>query len=232
MTSIIKVIRPSHLCILTAGVIFGIMISAAGFQIDLKVALLLLLSAFALQCVFDFSDHVWYRRVAVALTVALVCAMASCAFGTVFSIESFVMMAMVYFMSRIVHGYSAGRVLSRRRLADDILTALFYGPVVVYFSHFVCTHTVGTWLMILPSAAIGILALSHHVEGESKAVDVILVLTGFAFMTAYSCLRMYDIWHFLYLLSLPLFFIGKSFRPYAVLVFSILAGAGFLVFLL
>lgn len=232
MISVIKAIRPSHLCILMAGAVFGIMISAAEFQIDLKVALLLLFSAFALQCVFDFSDHLWYRRGAVVLAAALVCAMASCAFGTVFSIESFVLMAMVYFMSRIVQGYTAGRTLSRRRLADDILTALLYGPVVVYFSFFVCTHTVGTWLIMLPAAAIGVLALSPHVEGESKAVDVILVLTGFALMTAYSCLRMFDMWHFLYLLSSPLFFVGKSFRPYAVLAFSVLAGAGFLVFLL
>ena len=55
-------------------------------------------------------------------------------------------------------------------------------------------------------------------------------ILGWACMIAYACLRMYDPWHFLFVLSMPLFFLKKP--VWAAFAFAVLTGAGFLVFLL
>ena len=132
----------------------------------------------------------------------------------------------------MMRGFAAGFALSRNRWKEYVAAFIAFGPLAIYIPFYICSHSFGTWLLLFPSLAVGAMALSSYVEDKSKVVDCVMILIGFAAMTVYSCLRMFDIWHFLYLLSLPLFFLRSSFRPYAVLAFAALAGAGYLVFLL
>ena len=152
-------------------------------------------------------------------------------FGTLLSIESFVIVFLVYFLLKMIRGFAAGFALSRNRWKEYAAAFFAYGPLAVYIPYYICSHFFGTWLLLFPSLAVGALVLSSYIEDKSKLVDRVLVFAGFAAMTVYSCLRMFDIWHFMYLLSLPMFFLGSRVRPYAVLAFGVLAGAGYLVFL-
>ena len=220
MKEILSKIRPDRLSLSLAGPMLGILLAAADFHVNLWAALFLVLAVVSLQ---------WNSMI---LTVALSLPMIYFSFGTLLSIESFVLIFLVYFLLKMMRGFAAGFALSRNRWKEYVAAFIAFGPLAIYIPFYICSHSFGTWLLLFPSLAMGAMALSSYVDDKSKVVDCVMILIGFAAMTVYSCLRMFDIWHFLYLLSLPLFFLRSSFRPYAVLAFAALAGAGYLVFLL
>lgn len=220
MKRIFSKIRPDRLCLSLAGSTSGVLLAAADFHVSPWAALFLLLAVVSLQ---------WDSMI---LTIALSLPMIYFSFGTLLSIESFVIVFLIYFLLKMIRGFAAGFALSRNRWKEYAAAFFAYGPLAIYIPFYICSHSFGTWLLLFPSVAAGALVLSSYIEEKSKLWDRVLVIAGFAAMTVFSCLRMFDIWHFLYLLSLPLFFLGSRVRPYAVLAFSILAGAGYLVFLL
>lgn len=220
MKGIFSKIRPDRLCLSLAGSTSGVLLAAADFHVSPWAALFLLLAVVSLQ---------WDSMI---LTIALSLPMIYFSFGTLLSIESFVIVFLIYFLLKMIRGFAAGFALSRNRWKEYAAAFFAYGPLAIYIPFYICSHSFGTWLLLFPSVAAGALVLSSYIEEKSKLWDRVLVIAGFAAMTVFSCLRMFDIWHFLYLLSLPLFFLGSRVRPYAVLAFSILAGAGYLVFLL
>ena len=220
MKEILSKIRPDRLSLSLAGPMLGILLAAADFHVNLWAALFLVLAVVSLQ---------WNSMI---LTVALSLPMIYFSFGTLLSIESFVLIFLVYFLLKMMRGFAAGFALSRNRWKEYVAAFIAFGPLAIYIPFYICSHSFGTWLLLFPSLAVGAMALSSYVEDKSKVVDCVMILIGFAAMTVYSCLRMFDIWHFLYLLSLLLFFLRSCFRPYAVLAFAALAGAGYLVFLL
>ena len=79
--------------------------------------------------------------------------------------------------------------------------------------------------------SMGFMALAVKADDDKAIFRNVMILAGWGAMIAYSCLRMFDPWHFLFVLSLPLFFM-KRYLPAAVFVFALLAGAGFLMYLL
>ena len=220
MKRIFSKIRPDRLCLSLAGSTSGVLLAAADFHVSTWAALFLLLAVVSLQ---------WDSMI---LTIALSLPMIYFSFGTLLSIESFVIVFLIYFLLKMIRGFAAGFALSRNRWKEYAAAFFAYGPLAIYIPFYICSHSFGTWLLLFPSVAAGALVLSSYIEEKSKLWDRVLVIAGFAAMTVFSCLRMFDIWHFLYLLSLPLFFLGSRVRPYAVLAFAILAGAGYLVFLL
>lgn len=219
MKTFLSKIRPDRISLSLAGTLLGALLAAADFHISPWAALFLVLAVISLQ---------WESMI---LTIALSLPMIYFSFGTLLSIESFVIVFLVYFLLKMIRGFAAGFALSRNRWKEYAAAFFAYGPLAVYIPYYICSHSFGTWLLLFPSFAAGALALSSSIEDKSKLVDRVLVFAGFAAMTVYSCLRMFDIWHFMYLLSLPMFFLGSRVRPYAVLAFGVLAGAGYLVFL-
>lgn len=213
-------IRPDRLSLSLTGSMLGVLLAAADYHVSPWAAVFLVLAVVSLQ---------WESMI---LTIALSLPMIYFSFGTLLSIESFVIVFLIYFLLRMIRGFAAGFALSRSRWKKYAAEFFAYGPLAIYIPYYICTHSFGTWLLLFPSVAAGALVLSSYTEVESKIWNRVLVLAGFAAMTVYSCLRMFDIWHFLYLLSLPLFFLRGSIRPYAALAFGLLAGSGYLVFLL
>lgn len=220
MKGIFTKIRTDRLSLSLSGPMLGVLLAAADFYVSPWAALFLLLAVVSLQ---------WESTV---LTIALTLPMIYFSFGTLLSIESFVIVFLVYFLLKMIRGFAAGFTLSRNKWKEYAAAFLAYGPLAIYIPFYICSHSFGTWLLLFPSVAAGALALSTYTEEKSILWDRVLVIAGFAAMTVFSCLRMFDIWHFLYLLSLPLFFLGRRIRSYAVLAFAILAGSGYLVFLL
>ena len=84
-------------------------------------------------------------------------------------------------------------------------------------------------------------------EKGAKIYQTLLIVAGWTCMSVYAGLRLFDPWHFLYVVTLPLFIAhlavawknkGKALDkalPMLVIstfLFSILSGAGFLIYLI
>lgn len=188
-------------------------------------------------------------------------------FGTLLCLESIcfallggaaIFAALKYTLGRNPYGY---------RGLGDLYVFLFFGFVSVLGSYFVCAHEIPSLLLLLPSACIGFfsvgvlnvnnirdmktdigtrttVAIRLGLKG-ARIYQLILIVFGWGCMLAYASLRIFDIWHFLFVLTLPLFIIhiigvfskeGKELDKMlpllslSTLLFSILTGIGFAAF--
>ena len=106
---------------------------------------------------------------------------------------------------------------------------VLFGLVAVFGSYYLCSHSFGSWPLLFPALSMGFMSVAAKSEDDRKSFSMIMTAAGWASMVVYVCLRMFDPWHFLFVLSLPLFFMKR--RSWAVFAFAFLAGAGFLAFL-
>ena len=127
--------------------------------------------------------------------------------------------AMKYTLGRNPYGY---------RAKGDIYVFLFFGLVSVLGSYFVCTKGLGLhWKLLLPAAGIGclcvgVLNVNNIRDMKTDAVNrvtvaiklglrgariyqTILIVTGLSAMVAYCFLCWPSWWHWLWLVTLPLF---------------------------
>ena len=187
------------------------------------------------------------------------------AFGTLFSLTPIlvlmlgaaaIMAAMKYTLGRNPYGY---------RAKGDIYVFLFFGLVSVLGAYFVCTAGVGLhWKLLLPASAIGFFSVgvlnvnnirdmktdaANRVTvaiklGEKRAriYQTVLIVLGWACMVAYCLLCWPSLWHWLWVLTLPMYILhlrgvwirsGNALDPMlpllvmATFALSILAGVGF-----
>lgn len=189
-------------------------------------------------------------------------------FGTLFSLESVCLMllgasailgAMKYTLGRNPYGY---------RGLGDIYVFIFFGIVAVLGAYFVSAHEIPTYILLLPAASIGCFSVAvlnvnnirdMSTDAENRVTvalklglkgariyQTILIFAGWAFMIAFCSLRFFDLWHYLFVLTLPLFIIhltgvwrnqDKALDPMlpllvaATFIFALLTGTGFLIFL-
>lgn len=247
-----------------SGVILGILLSAADYMVDWKTALaLMLFTAFLHLSVtagkFSKEDLHMMKVSRILLALTVVCGLMSVyfTFGTLLLMESFVLMLLGYVVIRTARHtdfFDVTTNLSRKLVPVFLLTSL----VPIYGAYYICSHSFGTWLLLLPALAVGSLNLALvrngteiNEEGESsliqKIMQVVLVVISWAAMTAFAALRMYDIWHYLYVCSLPLFLayiyvlLGTTqynkLTAFKILlassfVYSLLGGLGYVIFLL
>lgn len=188
-------------------------------------------------------------------------------FGTFFCIESllFIVLGGAAIMASV--RYTLGRNPYGYRGQGDFYVFVFFGMVPVLGSYFLASHEL-FWKMLLPAVSMG--AFSTGVlnvnnirdmatdaatrvtvplkigEKAAKIYQTALVLVGWICMAAYSLLRMYDPWHYLFVLTLPLFVIHlKGVWKYsgreldrmlpllvvATFLFAVLGGLGYVIFL-
>ena len=170
-----------------------------------------------------------------------------------------IMGAMKYTLGRNPYGY---------RGLGDVYVFLFFGLVAVLGAYFVASHTL-FWRLLLPGAAIGffsmgVLNVNNIRDMETDAVNrrtvairlgernakiyqTALIVLGWIFMLVYCQLRFFSWWHYLFVLTLPLFVVhlhgvwkrsGKALDPMLPLLvistflFCLLAGIGFCAHLL
>ncbi|MBR6414674.1 MAG: 1,4-dihydroxy-2-naphthoate octaprenyltransferase [Bacteroidales bacterium] len=190
-------------------------------------------------------------------------------FGTLFSLESVCLMmlgaaaisgAMKYTLGRNPYGY---------RGLGDIFVFIFFGLVSVLGSYFVAAHTIPSWIFLLPATSIGLFSVGvlnvNNIRdmktdaenrvtvairlGEKRAriYQTVLIVMGWVCMIAFCLLRFFDPWHYLFVLTLPMYIKhvsgvwklnGKDLdRMLPLLVistflFALLAGFGFVKFLI
>lgn len=167
--------------------------------------------------------------------------------------------AMHYTLGKDPYGY---------RGLGDLFVFLFFGVATVCGGYFLCAHEFASWIILLPAAAIGcfsvgVLNVNNIRDMKSDAATRVtvaiklggrrariyqtaLIALGWAAMLAYCSLRFFSIWHYLFVLTFPLFILhlrgvwtreGRALDPMLPLLvmssflFSLLAGLGFVAFL-
>lgn len=167
--------------------------------------------------------------------------------------------AMHYTLGKNPYGY---------RGLGDLFVFVFFGIATVCGGYYLCAHEIASWFIALPACAIGCFSVGvlnvNNIRdmktdaatrvtvamklGQRKArvYQTFLIVLGWVFMTAYCLLRIFSIWHYLYVLTLPLFVLhlrgvwtrqDRELDPMLPLLvmssfaFALLAGLGFAVFL-
>lgn len=282
-----------------SGVALGCMLAVADFHVRPAVIVLVFVTASLLQAVSNVANELGdflrgtssgHRRAAsealaageltagglktflrflIVLSIASGLALIYFSFGTLFSLDAFVLMIFGYLSIMAATKYTLGANPYGYRGYGDLYVFLFFGLVAVSGSYFVCTHTAGTLKMLLPAAASGtfctaVINLNNLRDIETdrgsrvtvagklgvrgaRIYQTFLIVSGLAAMTAYSVMSFPDPWHYLYLLPLPLFAwhlrsvwkespenLDRTFPVLVAAVFlsCLLAGAGFLVYMI
>ena len=167
--------------------------------------------------------------------------------------------AMHYTLGKNPYGY---------RGLGDLFVFLFFGIATVCGGYFLCAHEFPSWIVLLPASAIGcfsvaVLNVNNIRDMQTDAAtrvtvamklggrrariyQTVLIVVGWVCMFVYCALRFFSIWHYLFVLTLPLFVLhlrgvwtrdGKELDPMLPLLvmssflFSLLAGIGFVAFL-
>jgi len=180
-----------------SGVILGIMLAVADYNVNWMAASALVLSAVLIH-MYMASESRWFLLASVASSVLTV----YLSYGKVFCLESLILLLFAYFVLRLSKG--AG---NSGRIVDGVVTGLVNGPVALLGAYFVCSHTFGSWVLLLPAFSIGLLGVAAHgtEDGYGRISLSMLVISGLGLMVAFSFMRMLDLMHFLYVLTIPFF---------------------------
>lgn len=189
-------------------------------------------------------------------------------FDSLFSLPSLVMMFLGFLAIRAAMHYTLGSNPYGYRGLGDLFVFMFFGMATVVGGYYVCTHEISSWTILLPAAAIGCFSVAvlnvNNIRDmktdaatrvtvamklgpkRARIYQTALIVLGWVFMTAYALTRIPDIWHYLYVLTLPLFVLhlrGVWIRedpaldpmlPLLVMssfLFALLGGLGFVIYL-
>lgn len=281
-----------------SGVSLGAMLAAADYYVNWHVVLFLLITASCLQILSNVCNELGdYRRgvlsahereataalrdgkisekgleilmrIMLAASVVSGLTMIRLTYGRLFLLESFILMIFGYLAIRAAMNYTLGRNPYGYRGFGDIYVFVFFGFLAVWGAYYVCSHTFGTLMILLPAATVGFFSMGvlnvnnlrdmdtdrgNRVtvalklgEKGARIYQTALIAAGWITMLVYVNFRIFDIWHYLFLLTLPLFvwhltIVWKSqgkeldkALPVLVLgtlAFAMLAGLGFILFL-
>lgn len=211
-----------------AGTLLGSMLAAADYHVGWTVAVSM---AFTSVLLHLYCNHAGgkkgVRTGILVLTVMSAMLTVRLSLGRVLMMESLILLFFGFFAVRMTFAKDS----PMGGLWRDVSAFLYYGPFLVLVSYYVCSHSFGTWMTALPAVSIGFMSIAcMRADDGSRVVRIVLMVLGWIAMTAYSCMRMFDPWHYLFVLSLPLFFMRR--KELSVLAFSLLAGIGFLIYLL
>ena len=210
----------------------------------------------------------WLIGIFVGLCCCFGAAMIRFSFGTLLCLDSILFLmfgavtiwaAMHYTLGRNPYGY---------RGLGDIFVFLFFGLATTCGGYFLCTHEIPSWIFVLPGCAIGcfsvaVLNVNNIRDMKTDAAtrttvailmgpkgariyQTVLIVAGWAFMIAFCALRFFSIWHYLFVLTLPLYIKhlhgvwtreDRALDPMLPLLvmstfaFAVLAGLGFVIYL-
>lgn len=165
----------------------------------------------------------------VALAIASGLTMIYFSFGSLFKLESLMLILLGYFAIKAAMHYTLGNNPYGYRGLGDLYVFMFFGMVSVLGAYFVCTHSFGSYKMFLPAVSIGLFCTGvlnvNNIrdmendrgirktiplkigERNAKIYQTVLIILGLGCMVAYFCLT-YPNWkHWMFMLTLPLYII-------------------------
>lgn len=177
-----------------------------------------------------------YRRM-VIFWVAASCisglAMIWTSYGTLMQLEPVMFLILGVFAITAAMRYTLGNHPYGYSGHGDIAVFIFFGLTTVLGSYFIVAHEIPSWYLLLPAASVGLLAVGvlnvNNIrdiktdaenkitvalrlgERKAKVYQTILVCLAWALMVIYvfGC-RIFDWWHLLFILTLPVFILHLS----------------------
>lgn len=227
-----------------SGVLLGTFFAAADYHVNILSAVCLVLAAVFLQLLSDTCRfHDGGRMKTIFLLLSILSGLTSIwlSFGSLLLMESLVLMVIGYFSIR----FAMNSTVVSSPGTGDLYRFLLYGPASLYGTFFVCSHSFASLIHLLPAVTAGVFAIAVMGTGRNRNQKIyrsVMIVAGWACMLVFSFMRIFDVMHFLYLLTLPLFIwhsvlVWKdSERAPMVLsasvsLFALLAGAGYVAFL-
>ncbi len=213
----------------------------------------------------DFQIMIW-----VFTALSVICGVIAIwfSYGTLLKLEPIMLMLLGAAAILSAMGYTLGRNPYGYRGWGDLYVFVFFGIVSVGGAYFIASHEM-FWRILLPCVAIGLFSVAvlnvnniRDVETDVRTRMTIpvrigaraakwyqtgLIVIGWVCMILYATMRFFDPWHYLFLLTLPLYVVhlvmvwrrnGRALDPalpllvMSTFLLSLLAGAGFLVYLL
>ncbi len=194
--------------------------------------------------------------------------MLQASFGTLFAIEPLCLVALGAAAIGGAIKYTLGKNPYGYRGLGDISVFIFFGLVSVLGSYFVAAHTILSWIIVLPAVALGCFCVAvlnvNNIRDmktdagirvttplkvglkRARIYQTVLIVAGWLCLIAFNLMRFPDIWHWLFVVTLPLFIkhlmgvwtrTDKDLDPMlpllvmATFILSLLFGLGYLVFL-
>ena len=193
----IQTYDPSGLMLSLSGIALGVLLAVAEYRVDLWTAVALILTTVLIH-IYMRTLNKWWMAASVASAVLTV----YLSYGTLFSLESLILLLFAYFIIRLTRGMGG-----RSRISDGVLTCLLKGPVALVGAYFVCTHSFPYWFFLFPSLSIGFLSVAADgtADSYSRTLTNLIIYIGIALMVTYSALRIFVPLHYLFLITLPAF---------------------------
>lgn len=189
-------------------------------------------------------------------------------FGSFLSVESICLILLGAVAINASMRYTLGSRPYGYRGLGDMFVFIFFGLVSVLGAYFVAAHTIPSWFLVLPAASIGcfsvgVLNVNNMRDMKTDAAtrrtvalklglanariyQTVLISLGWILMVLYCLFKIFDPWHYLFVLTLPFFVLHlrgvwtrkdgdlDPMLPMLVMssfAFALLAGVGFLVYL-
>ncbi|MBR1405360.1 MAG: 1,4-dihydroxy-2-naphthoate octaprenyltransferase [Bacteroidales bacterium] len=163
----------------------------------------------------------------VVLCVAFGLAMIKVSFGRIFSMDGLCLVLLGFAAISGAMKYTLGRNPYGYRGLGDVFVFLFFGLVAVLGSYFVVSHAMPSWLLLLPASGIGLFSIGvlnvNNIRDmktdapnrttvalmlglrRARIYQTVLIVLGWACMIGYCLLRFFDPWHYLFVITLPLY---------------------------
>lgn len=217
----------------------------------------------------DVEDMKLWVKVFVLISIACGLLMTWVSFGSLFSTQAIGVEILGALAIWAAIKYTVGKNPYGHRGLGDLFVFIFYGHVTVMGAFYICAHYLPLWPLILPACAIGFFSVGvlnvNNIRDMStdaktritvaiklgsfgaRIYHTILMLLGWTSMVLYCIFRYSDPWHWLFVLTLPLYVlhvvgVWKSSNggidrmlPQLVIstfLFAALSGIGFIVFLI
>ena len=240
-----------------AGVLLGSLLAVADYRVPASVIALVCLTTVCLQILSNLSNELgdvlhgtdtagrqgpgyglntggltvkdmkWLIGLFVALCCGFGAAMVWRSFGTLLALEPVLLLLLGAAAIVAAMRYTLGRNPYGYRAKGDFYVFVFFGLVSVLGAYFVCAHTLHSWLLVLPAAAIGFfsmgvlnvnnirdmatdapnrvtVAIKLGLHG-ARVYQTALISLGWICIAVYTLLRLPDWRHWLFALTLPLF---------------------------
>lgn len=223
-----------------AGVILGSLLAVADFHVHWAVVLSVILTASSLH-VFQYGGS----RIALVPSVIFAVLSVYLSFGKIFVLESLLLLLFTYFIMRLAMGFLS---TGRGRMADAAVLTFLTGPVAVFGTYYLCSHSFGSWVLLFPALSVGVIAAATAGLGNgfSKHAVVLMTVAGLVLISIFPFLRIYDPAHYRFAIVIPIYIallvrIGidktrtldsyQSLFAFCLLALAVITGLGYVAYL-
>ena len=220
-----------------SGVILGVLLAVSDYHVSWEPALAVVVTTALLRVYMSSENRIFlFASLAAAILTAWL------SFGKIICMESLLLLLFSWFVIRFARG-----IKESGRISEAVANCLLYGPIALFGSYFVCTHSFGFWLLLFPALSVGLLAVAVEglSDGYGRNLVTLLIMLALLLVTAFSFMRIFHISHYIYVVTIPAFIIYVvrmyvkeqdllSYRPalaLCTLALAVLTGLGYVGYL-